>query len=79
MACFLGMSVGLLSAGRRQNLITWVLPLALLTAGLAVATLGASIVWKRLLINVGGQNSPQQVFFGSEGFTALTSRLKVTV
>jgi len=70
MACFLGMSVGLLSAGRRQNLITWVLPLALLTAGLAVATLGASIVWKRLLINVGGQNSPQQVFFGSEGFTA---------
>ena len=70
MACFLGMSVGLLSAGRRQNLITWVLPLALLTAGLAVATLGASIVWKRLLINVGGQNSPQQVFFGTEGFTA---------
>jgi len=66
MACFLGMSVGLLSAGRRQNLITWVFPMALLAAGLAVATLGASTIWRKLLIDVGGQNSPQQVFFGTE-------------
>src|SRR5262245_39752520 len=70
MACFLGMSVGLLSAGRRQNLITWVIPLTLLATGLAVATLGASRIWKYLLIEVGGQNSPQQVFFGTETFTA---------
>jgi len=70
MACFLGMSVGLLSAGRRQNLINWVLPLALLAMGLAVATLGTSRRLKNLLIDVGGQNSPQQVFFGTGTFTA---------
>ncbi len=70
MACFLGMSVGLLSAGRRRNMITWVFPLALLATAMAVATLGASKVWKNLLIDVGGQNSPQQVFFGTETFTA---------
>jgi spermidine synthase len=70
MASFLGMSVGLLSAGRRQHLITWVLPLALLAMGLAVATLVASKIWKELLIDLGGRNSPQQVFFGTETFTA---------
>lgn len=26
--------------------------------------------WKQLLIDVGGQNSPQQVFFGTRTFTA---------
>jgi hypothetical protein len=62
MACFLGMSVGLLSAGRRRNLITWVFPLALLATGLAVATETPNF-GKNLLIEVGGRNSPQQVFF----------------
>ena len=56
MACFLGMSVGLLSAGRQQNLIKWVFPMALLATGLAVGTLErASRIWKKLLIDVGGQ------------------------
>jgi spermidine synthase len=70
MACFLGMSVGLLSTGRRQRLITWVFPLALLAIGLAVATRGATRLFKNLLIDVGGQSSPQQVFFGTESFSA---------
>jgi Spermine/spermidine synthase domain len=70
MACFLGMSVGLLSAGRRRNLITWVFPLALLTTVLAIATLAISKRTNYLLIDVGGQNSPQQVFFGTSKFTA---------
>ncbi len=72
MACFLGMSVGLLSAGRRQNLITWVLPLILLATGLAVVTLAISVLGRsnRLLIEVGGQNSPQEVFFGTSKFSA---------
>src|SRR4051794_9742912 len=48
MACFLGMSVGLLSAGRRQNLISFVLPLALLSIVLAVATRGAPRLFKNL-------------------------------
>lgn len=74
LASFLGMSVGLLSTGRRQMLIIWFFPLVLLAMGLAVATVGASKVWKHLLIDVGGQNSPQQVFFGTGGFTAPTRR-----
>src|SRR5262245_59275302 len=69
LACFLGMSVGLLSAGHRRNLITWVFPLFVLAMGLAVATRVASNRTK-LLIDVGGQNSPQEVFFGTERYTA---------
>jgi Spermine/spermidine synthase domain len=70
MACFLGMSVGLLSAGRTQNLISWVFPLALSTTVLAVATVAISRRTNYLLIDVGGQNSPQQVFFGTSTFRA---------
>lgn len=66
MACFLGMSVGLLSAGRRQNMIHWVLPLALLALGLAVAARVVRWLWPELLIDVGGQNSPQVIFFGTD-------------
>jgi spermidine synthase len=70
MACFLGMSVGLLSGGRRLNLITWFFPLALMAAGVAMATRLASRLFTNLLIDVGGQNSPQEVFFGTTTFTA---------
>lgn len=70
MACFLGMSVGLLSTGRRQNLISWVFPLALSTTVLAVAALAISKRTNYLLIDVGGQNSPQEVFFGTSTFKA---------
>src|SRR5688500_5349259 len=38
LACFLGMSVGLLTATRRQNFIRWVLPLTFLSVALAVTT-----------------------------------------
>ncbi len=34
-ACFLGMSVGLLATGRRADLVTWVIPLAVAAVGLA--------------------------------------------
>jgi len=67
MACFLGMSVGCLAASRRQNFIDVVIPLALLTF-----TLGYGVLWaytrsgSRLAIGVGGQLSPQEVFFGTE-------------
>jgi hypothetical protein len=72
MACFLGMSVGLLSAGRRQNVITWFFPLALVATGMAMALRIAPrfLTWKKLLIEMGGRDSPQQVFFGTETFTA---------
>src|SRR5262249_17390491 len=66
MACFLGMSVGCLAASRKSDLIRTVLPLGFVTVLLAGAVLLAYKVSGRLLIDVGGQGSPQQVFFGTE-------------
>jgi SAM-dependent methyltransferase len=65
-ACFLGMSVGLLAAGRRANFATWIIPLAVAAVGLAELTSWAYGHFGGLSIDVGGQASPQQVFFGTE-------------
>jgi spermidine synthase len=68
LACFLGMSVGLLAAARKQNFIRWVIPLAFIAVGLAMG-----LFWlyhnysDRLTINVGGQNTdPKFIYFGTE-------------
>jgi hypothetical protein len=65
-ACFLGMSVGLLATSRRSNLVTWVIPLAFAAVGLAELTSWAYTHFGNISIDVGGQSSPQQVFFGTE-------------
>jgi SAM-dependent methyltransferase len=65
-ACFLGMSVGLLAAGRRANFGTWIIPLAVAAVGLAELTSWAYAHFGSLSIDVGGQADPQQVFFGTE-------------
>src|SRR5262245_11164526 len=66
MACFLGMSVGCLAAGRKRDLIHTVLPLGFFTVLLAGAVLVVYKISGRILIDVGGQGSPQQIFFGTE-------------
>jgi SAM-dependent methyltransferase len=66
MASFLGMSVGLLASRRRQNFVTWVIPLAVIAVGLAELTSWIYTHLARVAIDVGGQTSPQQVFFGTE-------------
>ncbi|HKI18958.1 MAG TPA: hypothetical protein VKA15_13815, partial [Isosphaeraceae bacterium] len=66
MACFLGMSVGLLASRQKQNLVTWVIPLAVAAVGLAELTGWTYAHFTGLAIDVGGQISPQQVFFGTE-------------
>ena len=66
MACFLGMSVGCLAASRQRDLIRTVIPLALVAATLACASLWAWGRFGRLVLDVGGQGSPQEVFFGTE-------------
>ena len=65
-ACFLGMSVGLLATSRRFNIVTWVIPLAIVAVGLAELTSWACTRLGNVAIDVGGQASPQQVFFGTE-------------
>src|SRR5437667_2585498 len=65
LACFLGMSVGLLTAGRKQNFIRWVLPLTFLSVSLAMITFSVYMRYgDRLTIAVGNQQtSPQLIYF----------------
>ena len=68
LACFLGMSVGLLSAGRPQNFMRAALPLAMLSFAAAIAVYG--FYWgagDKVVIGLGDQQgSPQLVYFGTE-------------
>ncbi len=67
IACFLGMSVGLLAASRKQNFIRWVMPLTLVSVGLALATYwGYHHYSERITIDAGNQQSPQLIYFGTE-------------
>src|SRR5215208_3525978 len=53
LATFLGMSVGLLTATRRQNFIRWVLPLTFFSVALAFATFNLYVhFWDKIAINV---------------------------
>ena len=66
LATFLGMSVGCLAASNRRDWTRAVLPLLLLAVVMACGVwyLFTHVVPYR--INVGGQGSPQQVYFGTE-------------
>ena len=66
MACFLGMSLGCMAASRNRDFIDRVIPLTLWTIALAFGTLAFYKLYGRVLVDVGGQGSPQQVFFGTE-------------
>src|SRR5438132_7968075 len=66
LATFLGMSVGCLTASSRRNWGAMVTPLLLLTALAARVLLGLYGRLGRVMINVGGQGSPQQIYFGTE-------------
>ncbi|HUG78432.1 MAG TPA: hypothetical protein VML57_13210 [Burkholderiales bacterium] len=76
LACFLGMSVGLLTARRPVNLVRTVLPLAMLSSAAAVATNLLYWQWAdALTIGLGNQQvSPQLVYFGTEYRPADPSR-----
>jgi spermidine synthase len=67
MACFLGVSVGCLAASRRWSLIHGSIPGMLLAVGLAYAVLWCYFAFDtRVMIDVGGQRSPQQIYFGAD-------------
>jgi SAM-dependent methyltransferase len=66
LATFLGMSVGCLSASRGSDWMERVMPLFLLAAVLACGTLWAHAHYGQVFVDVGGQGSPQQVYFGTE-------------
>ncbi len=64
LGCFLGMSVGCLAAPSRRDYVSWTLPLLLLGVLLSWLTTALHGIFGKVLIDVGGQGSPQQVFFG---------------
>jgi SAM-dependent methyltransferase len=68
LACFLGMSVGCLAAKRQRNYLAWtpvLLALALAAAHAVEMTSGTFVKF----VDVGHQQSPQLVFFGTEYHT----------
>ena len=78
-ASFLGMSVGLLTATRRRDLARTALPLLALAVILSVALNLGYHRYNRLAIDVGGQGSPQQVYFGTEVVMKDPSRFVVPI
>jgi SAM-dependent methyltransferase len=66
MACFLGMSVGCLAAGRDRDYVDRVIPLTCWTVLLSCAVRVFYAWFGRIVVDVGGQGSPQQVYFGTE-------------
>ena len=66
LATFLGMSVGLLAASGRRDWTGATAPLLLAAVLLAHGTLWAYSRFGNVLVDVGGQGSPQQVYFGTE-------------
>jgi hypothetical protein len=66
VACFLGVSVGCLAARRRWSWINTLVPLALVAAGSAVGLLRLYKESPRLLIDIGSEQSPQLIYFGTD-------------
>ena len=80
MACFLGVSVGCLAASRRTDFIQGFIPGTLLATGLAYAVLWSYFRFdSRVMIDVGGQKSPQLVYFGADSRVPDAAQLVVPV
>jgi SAM-dependent methyltransferase len=79
LATFLGMSVGCLAAADRRNLVETVLPLLFIAVSLAWAVLAVYQRFGQVMIDVGGQGSPQQIYFGTEYRAQDVSRFVVPI
>ena len=66
LACFLGMSCGCLAARRTFDWLKYTPIVTLATIMAALGMLAIYQGWSGVAIDVGGQASPQEVFFGTE-------------
>jgi hypothetical protein len=66
LATFLGMSVGCLAASSKREWTRAVMPLFLIAVVLAAGVLWVFTSNRGVMVDVGGQASPQQVFFGTQ-------------
>ena len=79
MACFLGLSVGLMAAGSERDYWKLTLPVGLAAALLARWSLWAHEKGGQILVEVGGRGSPQEVYFGTEFLARSPSALVVPI
>jgi len=66
IASFLGLSCGCLAAGRRRDWMAYFPFIASGTVAAALLTLQVYHFWSGLVVDIGRQASPQEVFFGTE-------------
>lgn len=64
---FLGLSCGCLAARQRRDWLAWFPVIAAATVLAAIALYLVYHTWSGFVVDVGGQRSPQQVFFGTRG------------
>ena len=66
LACFLGVSVGCLASRRRFSWINLFIPLAIVTAASASGLLWVYERSGQVMVEVGSQQSPQLIYFGTD-------------
>lgn len=79
MACFLGVSVGCLAAGRRWSFMTVFIPMTLLAVAAASGFLWGYQRFSQVMIDVGSQQSPQLIYFGTDARRSDPSRFVVPI
>jgi SAM-dependent methyltransferase len=79
MASFLGVSVGCLAAGRRTSFIAACVPLVLVAVASASVVLWVYQWSSRVMIDVGGQQSPQLIYFGTDARLKDASKFVVPI
>ena len=77
MAAFLGVSVGCLAAGRRSSTMNVFLPLVLLAVVAAFGLHWGYQKFSQVMIDVGSQQSPQLIYFGTDARRKDPSRFVV--
>jgi SAM-dependent methyltransferase len=79
MASFLGVSIGCLCAGRKWSLMPGFIPLTLVAVAAALLVLWAYHHFTNVMIDVGSQQSPQLIYFGTDARRKDPSRFVVPI
>jgi SAM-dependent methyltransferase len=79
MACFLGVSVGCLAAGRRWSFMNGFIPLTLVAVAAACAVFWVYQQFSQVMVDVGGQQSPQLIYFGTDARRRDPSRFVIPI
>jgi SAM-dependent methyltransferase len=79
LACFLGVSVGCLAAGRKWSFMNGFALLLFIAVAAACAVLWGYQQFSQVMIDVGGQQSPQLIYFGTDARRRDPSRFVIPI